>query len=266
MTREMTMKSRSGCNKQLTTFETSPKVKGSKIKDLTNSAFTFESILSWGFGDCMRQQSGTLGLGLTTHNTQTVCRTAVAFLWLGTVSVDVVIKSDLFAFENFAFGKDAHTEPFIHHPFLHKCVWIARVVAKPPNTGLLSGVDDLVILDHHEVEVFDALVGVFLFVLFVQLVIDDLSLILHNECLCWNIFVGSHTEPFMLSFEDRDWSDLVLLKTLVLTIVSAGLALSINTFDICQSVDTVRVRATRVILTVRANVLGTVTSHKLVSC
>jgi len=113
-----------------------------------------------GFNRDKRELGGPLGLSLTTNVSCAIGLPTVAWLWISSISVNVVVENQLLACLNFALGKDSHPQFIAHHPLVHIAVGVARMIAEATQIAFLSGINELILRKGHEVEVLNPLIVV----------------------------------------------------------------------------------------------------------
>ena len=97
------------------------------------------------------------------------------------VAVYVVVEGELLALEDVSFCKDAHPHPLADDPLCDVAVWVAAVVREPTDPALLGRVEELVLLEHHKVEMADPRGGVLAHPLHERRLLDNLPNVLVDE-------------------------------------------------------------------------------------
>lgn len=128
-----------------------------------------------------RELGGPLSLSLTTNVSRAIGLPTVAWLWISTISVDVVVENQLLACLDVALGKDAHPQFVAHHPFVNIAVGVARVIAKATQITFLGSINEFILRKGHEVEVLDSLIVVLDGAPAKVGFVDDFSNIFKNE-------------------------------------------------------------------------------------
>lgn len=99
-------------------------------------------------------------LGLASDKPDTVWLSTIANLSIVSITVDIIVEGELFVLPYVPFGENAHAQSVFYYPLGNVAVWIATVIRKSANITLLSRIDELVLLQHHKIKMFDAVVGV----------------------------------------------------------------------------------------------------------
>lgn len=193
-----------------------------------------------------RQFGRTLCLRLAADEADAVLLTAVTWLGVGAVAVDIVVEHELLTGADGAAGKNAHAQLLAHHPLVDITVGIARMVAEPAQVALLSGIDKLALGERHEVKVLDALAVVLDHPVPERRLIDDLANVLENEVVWLQVPVRPQAEPLLVGLDDRNIGILLALKPLVLT-TRPAVAVSIYALNFGRAVDAVGILATSVV-------------------
>lgn len=191
------------------------------------------------------QFGGTLGLSLATDEASAICFSAIAWLWVGPIPVNVVVENQFFASFDFLLGKDAHSEFVANHPLVNIAIRVAGVIAEAPQVSFLGRVDKFSFAEGHEIKVLDAFVVILDHTSTKLWLVDDFTNILVDEITRTKISICSESITFLFGFDNRDVGVLSLLETLVLT---AGAAPAIpGTLHFRGPIDTVGIFATCVV-------------------
>ena len=133
--------------------------------------------------------------------------------------VKLVIKSQLFVFLDVLLGKDADTYLVLDGPLASLTIWIATMVDEPCNVSWVSRVDDLVVLNPHQVSTFGVLVSLDSLRSDFRVGAEHLTNILHHERILGDKFSSCEPPSFELSF---NWIDQSILKKLEMPICTVN--------------------------------------------
>lgn len=196
--------------------------------------------------DCRIRQFGRpLGLSPASNEASAIGLPAVAWLRICSVTVDIVVEDELLAGFDVPLRKDTHPELFAHDPLVHVAIGIARVIAKPGEVALLGRVDELTLVERHEVEMLDALFVVLPHATSELRLVDHLSDVLEDELVRPQVGLSAKPVALLLGLYDGNFCVLLSLKPLILALCSAA-AIS-NAFYLGRTVDAIRVLPARVI-------------------
>lgn len=177
-----------------------------------------------GFEDVVAQTgaaAAVVGLGLASDVANTIWFAAVTRLWISAVSINVVIKNELFAGFDIPFCKNSHPQLVANYPFVDITIWITTVVAKSPQTALFRRIDEFSCLQTHKVEMLDASLSINVDALSEPRLINDFADILVDEKVFREKNVRSESESLFVGFYDGNIGILSPLEAHILTIRTA---------------------------------------------
>jgi hypothetical protein len=122
-------------------------------------------------------------LSFATNEAGTIWFTAVAWLWISTVSVNVVVEDKFLAGLNAPLGKYSHAKFIAHNPFIDVAIWIAGMIAETTKVTLLSRINELALRKGHKIKMFDALLIVLDSSASESRLVDDFSDVFENEII-----------------------------------------------------------------------------------
>ena len=123
-------------------------------------------------------------LRLASQSSNAIRFATVARLSFVSISIDIVVEGQFFALENVSLTEDAHAKVFAYMPLGYVAIGIAGMIDESSNTSLLGRIEVLVSLQHHEIEVRNALIVIASHPLVEVLLFDDFTYVLVDECLC----------------------------------------------------------------------------------
>lgn len=180
--------------------------------------------------------AANVSLSLASQLSDAIWLAAIARLRVVAISVHVVVEGELFAREDIALCKDAHAHVLADVPLCDVAVWVTAVVDETSHASLFCCIEVFVLLEHHEVEVRDALVVITSHALVEIVWLDDFTNVLVHERLCWDGSCCSQTEAFLLRLDDFDVGILFALEALILTEFRTP-AVFAYAFYLCETID-----------------------------
>src|SRR5579871_5242767 len=101
----------------------------------------------------MRQFRRSFSLSFATNEASAIWLAAIAWLWVCTISVDIIVKNKFFASFYGPLGKYSHAKFIANNPFINVTIWIAGMIAKSTKVALFGCVDKLAFGKGHKIKV-----------------------------------------------------------------------------------------------------------------
>lgn len=152
------------------------------------------------------------------------------------ISINVVVECQLLALLHIALSKDAHPHVFSDLPFGDVTVWVTAVINESGDASFFRCVEILVLLEHHEVEMRDALIVIAPHPFVEIFWIDDLSDVFVHKRLCRDGLCCSKTIALFIGLDNLNISVLSLLEALVLAMICTSTIFA-ETLDLREAID-----------------------------
>lgn len=175
-------------------------------------------------------------LCLATECAHAVRLSTIAWLGVIAIPVHIVIKRQLLALYDVPLAEDAHAKMLANVPLCYVAIGIAAVIDEARNAALFRCVEVLVALEHHEVEVRDALVVVPPHPLLEVVLVHHLPDVFVYKGLGWERLGGTEAEALLFRLDDLDGRVLLALKPLILAIFATAAVIA-HAFDLGEAVD-----------------------------
>jgi len=114
------------------------------------------------------------------------------------------------------------------NPFLKCTIGVARVIDKTSYATAFRGIDDLIFLQVHEVEMREPALRILLRPLYELPLRENLAHVLHDELTDFEVFISNQAETLFLGFDKSDLCPFLLLEPSVQAKLAAG---AVNTLD-----------------------------------
>ena len=129
-------------------------------------------------------------MSLTANVSCAIWLTAVTWLWIRSIAVDIVVEDELLARSDLSLGKNPHAQFIADDPLVNIAIRIAGMITEPSKITFFSGINEFIFREGHEIEVLDALIVVLNGPATELSFVDDLTNIFENEFMRIDIGVS----------------------------------------------------------------------------